>query len=137
MYNGEIEEVLFAFLKGLDSPRSLATWILYKEGEFEQLVSRELPDPMDYVDAYSFHVDYQASMLLRKSEFLDTGIDKEAVAARKLAASERQCDSTNKRIRALLGGDFTVAPLSLLEGVRRKIRRVLGRFCLDLSLIHI
>ena len=78
----------------LNTPRSLACYILARNKEWRQLVELSV-NPIHYVDPVSFLADYQATKLLSKYPFLDTGIDRKAVAKKKFVDADSQCALTN------------------------------------------
>jgi len=65
----------------------------------------------------------------QKLEDLDIGVDKEAVAYQKFCESEAVCRTVNEQFSAIRWGRTFCAPRDalLIEGVRREIRRILGR----------
>lgn len=94
--------------------------------DFAELVNLTV-DPAMYTDAASFKRDYQLVSLLRKSAFLETGIDRKGRAIEKWCAAERQCGEYNDYIEQQLYGqspdpDF----LAFLQRMRGFIARVLG-----------
>ncbi|DAD51045.1 RNA-directed RNA polymerase [ssRNA phage SRR6960797_3] len=131
-FNGQTEFVVSSLLSSLNTPRSLAAWLLYKNAEFDQLVNLQNPDPLNYTCATAFFSDYQATVLCRKAEFLPLDVDLETVALRKLEACEESCKAFNQNLEARLvlygespeGCSFR----ALMVSVRKIIRRVLGRF---------
>lgn len=88
------EEAIFHVLEGLNTPRSLTVWLLFKNKEHRQLVDLEC-HPDSYTDEYKFRDDYAATSLLSKSQFLETGIDVEAAALTSHHESERRCATYN------------------------------------------
>jgi len=128
--DGHIEFIIQDFLEGLNTPRALTVWLLYVNGEHEQLVSLPLPDQETYSYSDPFFRDYQATVLLRKSTFLETGIDTKARALSKLQEAESHCKQSNERFRTSdLGLNQALNPL--IYRVKRKISSVLGPFDLD------
>jgi hypothetical protein len=122
------DEFVFAFLSALDTPRSLAVWLLYKNGGHSDLLSLEC-QPASYNSANRFRDDYLATNLLSKSVFLNTSIDKKKVALEKFFLFEEQCHLTNTRFRNLsLDPQFKGSNVWLLNATRRKIDRILGGF---------
>lgn len=131
----DLTATVFAVLKGIDTPSSLATWILFKNGDYEQMVSRPMPNPDHYQTAASFYDAYVSWNLLRKNTFLNTGIDLEAVALRKFRTSEVQCSLVSDRLSTCKPFNNEGPPSRpermhrILERARRKILQVLGPFC--------
>lgn len=91
--------------EGLNTPRSLSVWLLWKYKEHRQLCELST-DPQAYqtCDVTGFRDDYLITEYLRKAQFLDTGIDTRQVALDSFAAAEESCRLTNHRIRALSEG---------------------------------
>lgn len=90
-------------------------------------------NPSDYEDWNIFQRDYCAVELLSKSETLNCGIDRVAVALEKFLASEDACKHANLRIRNLdsAGIETPDGLLQVLTSARVKIERLLGRFDWD------
>ena len=88
--------IIYELLSALDSPRSLAVWMLYSSGEHDQL-SQLVIDPKLYSDPSRFRDDYLATSLLSKSNFLRTSFDRRQVALEKFFKSEEQCKDTGDR----------------------------------------
>ncbi len=123
------DEFVLNFLEGIDSPRALTVWLLYISGEHLQLVSLDC-DPLSYTDGLAFRDDYAATLLLRKAQFLKTGLDLEDVAKKKFLAAEEQCRVTNHRFRTLESqSQYSSETASVLFTASRKISSVLGAFC--------
>jgi len=121
------DEFVLNFLSGLDTPRALTVWLMYESGEHAQLVALDC-DPLSYIDGFRFRDDYAATLLLRKADFLKTGIDLRQVAMKKFMESELKCQETNQRFRNL-GSDplYQGQTASVLFDASRKISFVLGR----------
>lgn len=81
----------------LDTPKALAMEILYRHGEFNQLVKMSC-SPTDYADPLSFFKDYQAVKALSKYPYLETGIDTTREGRVKFLEAEIQCFYANERI---------------------------------------
>lgn len=115
--------------QGLDTPRSLTAWLLWKYGEHRQLAELSIRAE-DYRtdDWQKFRDDYLATEYLSKAQFLDTAIDTKAVALASFAANEESCRNTNIRLQALSMG--ARAPEVLFEQIlaraQRKIENCLG-----------
>lgn len=125
------DDAIINFLISLDTPRSLAVWLLYKNKEHDQLINLDI-NPMDYVDPELFRSDYAATHLLAKANFLEISVSKKAAAMEKFHKFESQCRTTNERIKNSLpsslpkdAGDW------LLHATRRKIYDVLASFSAD------
>lgn len=128
-----LRQYIHDFLEALDTPRALSVWLLYKSGEHRQLVDLEC-DPLRYLDAQGalFRDDYAATLFLRKSDFLATGIDLTEAAKKKFFAAEERCATTNKKLRNLSSApDYTGPTASVLHTASRKIERLLGDFDVD------
>jgi hypothetical protein len=122
------EEVVFRrFFQGLDTPRSLACWLLYSHKEHAQLASMSI-DPGSYLesDTELFRRDYAATCFLKKFKGLQTGVDTKAVALSGLEASERSCSATNHLFRLRSSGryQFRSDVELVLSRAREKIAKV-------------
>ena len=114
--------VILDTLLNLDCPRSLTVAILFRYGEYEQLVSLSF-DPLHHNTLDQARSAYSATELLKKNRFLPINIDKKAVALESFAVSEHACRDTN--LRLLQGNpDYD----GIIFAASRKIANVLGDF---------
>jgi len=81
-----LRKQIVEFYASLDTAVSLSCAILYRYGEFEQLVKKDI-DPRYYADHSSFRDDFAAISFLRKNRFLNTGIDLRRTALDKFEAA--------------------------------------------------
>jgi hypothetical protein len=120
-----VSRILF---ESVDSPRSLAAYILLKNKEYAQLVNLEV-DPSKYLSAQKFADDYLVSKFLSKfPDFSHEDLDPETVALNSFYEYEELCKETNKKFRELdldpSKWDPSMQGILLLA--RRKIKSVLG-----------
>jgi len=118
---------VFEFLNALNCPRSLSIWLLFSNGESEQL--RDIPlKPEDYRDAEHFRSAYLASCLLAKASFLPGFPEKKRkdLAIEKFLKYETQCARTNRRFIDL--SSATMQTARILSNAQRKIQSILGDF---------
>lgn len=115
-------------LEAIDTPRSLATALLLKYGEHDQLVGLEI-DPLNYASPADFFLDYQATKLLSKFPNLKLSSDPLENALKKFIESEKQCMETNDRLSC----DSGPAPPyvgsavgSIMFRAQRKVSHILG-----------
>lgn len=121
-------EAIHYYLQGINTPRSLAVWLLYKNDEHTQLLDLEC-NPDWYLEGGTFRDDYAATRFLSKAEFLNTGIDTAQVAFAKFRDCEEQNRRTNTRFKNLASDpQFTGPNVWLLNAVTRKIANILGEF---------
>lgn len=124
-----IEQNCFLHLcEAVDSPRSLACWMLYKYREYRQLVELEI-DPLLYDSVESFEGDYLCSSFFLKYRDFDLDIDREERAFQKWLAAEDLCRATNDKFRRMLRGDsplFSSQALQALSLAQQKIHSILG-----------
>lgn len=114
-----------AMSQGSDVARDVYNAV--RNRDFATLVNLTV-DPARYTDAASFKRDYQLVSLLRKSAFLETGIDRKGRAIEKWCAAERQCGATNDYIESqLYGPSPDPCFLAILQRMRDFIARVLGK----------
>jgi len=78
----------------VDTPRSLAVYLLVKYHEWEQLVELSI-DPSNYEDHRNFADDYLVTEILQKSANLPLKIDRQEVAMKSFWDSEHQCKNVN------------------------------------------
>lgn len=124
------------FLDSLDTGLARKVKRCYKQGHHREILDVPMPVPSDYKSADLFRRDYCAYSLLRKADFLDTGIDTVQVAIDGYLAQERVNRETNLRIQrnfqAWLDTSKDESPLlsigSYISKARKKISRVLGDF---------
>lgn len=99
---------LGAFLrvcKGVNTPRSLACFMLAEAGEWGQYLELPFPD----TNSHTFQDDYLVTEMMRKNPHLpNLNIDRKAVALEKFHESERQCAETNSRLREFTNGTISV-----------------------------
>lgn len=100
--------VIQDYLEGLNTPKSLAVWLLFHNGEHEQLLSLITSNIALDADVIAmthsidrFRRDYAAVKLLRKSDFLKVDIDREKVALQKGRLAEDRNRDTNAVFRNL------------------------------------
>jgi len=93
---------VFKYLcESVDSPRSLAAWILYENREFAQLVSLEL-DPNNYTNAFAFGNDHLVTKFLSKyPEFSHEDLDPKKAALASFEKYEEMCSATNVKFKKL------------------------------------
>jgi hypothetical protein len=124
-----VETELFRTLcSAIDSPLSLAAWLLYSHKEYEQLVNLKI-DAGHYDSVRSFEDDYQVVNTFSKYVDFKTGIDREAVAFDKWLASEASCRLVNEKLRSYWEGDCSLVPFpvsEVLHRAQRKISEILG-----------
>lgn len=83
--------------EAVDTPRSLACYLLAKYGEWTQYLELDMPD--SHLD--SFADDYGVSEAMRKNPRLPIDIDRKAAAIEKWWEGESSCLKTNEKFRAL------------------------------------
>jgi hypothetical protein len=119
---------IYKYLRSINSPRSLAVWLLYESGEHKQLVDLKV-NPLDFVNPEEFRNAYLATEFLSKATFLKTGLDLKAEAMSKFSSYEEKCGTTNRAFRNLPSHPkFSVENVRLLSLTRRKIASILGSF---------
>lgn len=120
-----MSEIFFGLCKRIDSPVSLACWLLYKYGEHEQLARKKV-EPLHYHTMPSFREDYLVVSYLSKWQGLVTGLDLEGEALGGFAAAELKCLETNKRLKDALRGSFDPRVEPVITLAVRKIGDILG-----------
>lgn len=126
------DEAVRRILQAVDSPRSLAVWLLYSNNEHQQLIELEIDAAHYRSDKFkdqrsAFRDDYLATNLLLKADFLSLEADPKAAARAKFLRNEERCRGTNRRF-VDLGRDpeFTGDRVWLLNATIRKISKLLG-----------
>jgi hypothetical protein len=113
--------VILDTLSCIGGSRALAIAILFRYGEFDQIVSMGF-DPYNYNDLTTARQSLAATELLRKHEELPTSFNRRSRAIEGFIAAEQACEATNERLR---GRNDRAAQLFV---VQRKIADVLGSF---------
>lgn len=121
------DRLIYLYYLSLDCPRSLTSWILFKNKEFKQLVELEF-NPSDYNDLNTARDSLAATKYLSKAIFLDTKIDKKEVAMGKFFDAEEFCKQTNARLKDQ-SDDVIFDRIISVAAV--KISNVLGEFPVD------
>jgi len=100
--------LILDYLEGLNTPRSLAVWMIYSSGDHNDLLSLSLdmdaytrPGHPPWLGIDALRRDYAATKLLKKADFLRLDIDREAVALSAGRRAEALCSRTNARFRQL------------------------------------
>jgi hypothetical protein len=115
--------IIFRYFRSLDSPRSLALWLLYKHGEHDQLSQLEI-NPLNYCSSQKFRDDYLATMFLSKSNFLKINVDRKKAAMDKFWQSESKCLETNLKWNSRR--EFSPSDWHAISCVANKIYSILG-----------
>lgn len=124
----------------LDTPVSLACYLLLQAKEYTQLATRGL-SPSDYLDTPSgvekYRRDAQAVDLLRKFEGLPSSINKKLAAVVGFFEAEELCRRANDRF-TLLREEGPLSPIEhayvgILRRARKWMARALGRVPQDLD----
>ncbi len=110
----------------VDTPTSLALFLMLKHGEYSQYLSYDI-NPSNYLDSWRFRHDYQCAKMFTKSIIFPKVNDVKAVAMREFIRCERKCRSINEVIskcgfRSLFSG----AEWQYIDSARRKISSILG-----------
>jgi hypothetical protein len=117
----------------LNTPKSLAAWIMLERAEYAQLVSMDAK-PLDYLNAESFSVDYFVVKFLSKfPAFKHPDLNPLKVGKENFFAFERQCRDTNRRLLEFSEDPSNRDPTmwGIFSLARRKIAEVLGEPNLD------
>jgi hypothetical protein len=112
-------------LEGLGTPRALTSWLLFLHGEHDQLVELDV-DPADYSDGARFALDYQATKLLSKANFLSGLPSPREKAIAKFRESEEACRATNRRVVTIIRGSSPDGINGIFHTAGRLIASVLG-----------
>lgn len=130
----EAIDVGYEILELLDTPRSLTIYMMVKYEELDQLKLISI-DPLHYCCPKRFAVDYQATSLLRKSDWLPRDEGKlQQDTLKKWFDCEHSCFRTNFFLDKLplLEGAYAEQTRVILTRARRWIRKVLGPLPQDL-----
>lgn len=125
----QIESDVFAALcEAIDSPRSLACWLLYKHSEYSQLVQLELDPNTFYGTPDQFRGDLLVTKFLSKHKDLPINVDRESAAFEKWLLAEKACQKTNDMFRKRWdGGPYWSGDVEQVYHLaRRHAQRILG-----------
>lgn len=106
----------------VNTPRSLAVFLLIENGEYQQYVDLPPLDPGYYENPSAFADDYLVTEVLKKSPYLPLAVDKAQVALRCFIDAERSCQEVNERFSL---GNETRHP-SWVFDLQRNFRSILG-----------
>jgi len=119
---------LHKLLEAVDTPRSLAVWLMFENNEHGQILDLE-SKPTNYQCPCKFRDDYLLGNLLSKAKFLSLDVDQEQVAIESFRAAEASCLETNRRLRNLgAQPEFQGECASVISTAAHKIAKVLGEF---------
>jgi hypothetical protein len=125
----EVVRPFLCLCEDINSPRSLAAWLLLSNGEWDQLVNLKA-DPRQYTNPHDYFQDCLVTEMFRKCEDLPTTIDRKAVAVENFWVAEKQCYLSNERLSPLLSGGLppgcSEGVLPFIGRVRKKIADILG-----------
>jgi hypothetical protein len=115
------------FFEDVNTPVSLALWLMLKYGEYEQYLAYDIVAE-NYLEPETFRFDYQCVKMFSKAEFFPRIFDTKKEAERKFIACETQCRSVNSRVfdkgfSSLFGRDDE---RSVIHASIRKIASILG-----------
>jgi hypothetical protein len=134
LHTSDESRLIEKFFIALDTPISLSCYMLYRAGEFDQLVSKDL-NPHDYVCPYQLRDDFAAVQFLRKNETLKTSFQLRDTALLAFKQAEVKCKESNQRLKDLFSGRLTnVSSETVLLRMARKIELILGDFDVDMFL---
>lgn len=109
----------------MDTATSLSCYILSREGEFEQLVTKRV-SPLHYVCPLAYFLDNQAVRLLSKYPFIKTGINTKLNAEKRFIRAEVQCKETNERFRNFSCEASKPRVSAVMLMAQQKIAQILG-----------
>lgn len=125
--------VAYELYEAIDTPVSLACYLLLKYREYEQLAKKGV-SPQNYLSVGHFDDDYQAVSYLKKySSFPGMAKKARAAATASFYKAEEICREANLRLRAFRRSQNTSFSVhSVLYRAREICHAVLGRFNTDL-----
>lgn len=89
------KSIAYRVCSSVDTPRSLAVWLLVEHDEWEQYLELSFPDPL----LSTFADDYLVSEMFTKDPTLPIDVNREAVALQRFDEAEELCAQTNRRFR--------------------------------------
>ncbi|UUW21412.1 MAG: RNA replicase beta chain [Sanya fiers-like virus 50] len=117
-------KVFEAVCESVDTPRSLACYMLGRYGEWSQYFDLSMPDPL----VQTFPDDYLVSEMMRKNPRLPAIADTRSAAEDKFLDSERACCETNARLKSFLNGTISVPSdvRAVIANAQLEIQKILG-----------
>jgi hypothetical protein len=118
-----------SLFEAVDSPRSLAAYLMLKHREYAQLVNLEI-NPDNYQNSHEFADDYLATKFLSKyPDFVHTDLDPEKAALELFFKYEEHCRLTNIKFKRLSDDPSLWDPYckDVLFLAKRKISKILGK----------
>jgi hypothetical protein len=128
-----MQSVASDIFETIDTPRSLAAYLLLKNKEYEQLVSLEV-NPDNYRNAHAFADDYLVSKFLSKyPDFRHENLRPKEKAMESFLEFEAACLATNQKFRVLRLDPYLWDPQMavIFRLAKRKISSVLRAPDLD------
>lgn len=127
MLSKAVEATFKSLCSSLNTPRSLAAWLMLSNDEHLQFSQMEIK-PLNYLerDFEKFRDDYLVTEYLSKYKGLDTNVDLPEVAYGSFVAAEDQCRSANERIRQLWTHNGSCGWADILCRAQLKIQSCLG-----------
>jgi len=118
-----LDSIFLSWCERINTPRSLAAYMLYQSKEHLQLLSLEMSN-RDDLSVDDFFLDYLVTSFFKKFPSLAVSTDKEAVAYQKWLAAEASCAKTNSLFRSLEVGETPFQP-HVMDGISRASRKAL------------
>lgn len=121
-------QILKKVCREIDTPRSLAVFLLATHHEYKQLLTLDI-NPHNYDSPSAFADDYLVTEMLKKSKAIDAGFDQLGNAYSKWLDAEKQCLETNDRIMSFLDGQVSPTNpkvLKILARARCLVHDILG-----------
>jgi hypothetical protein len=92
-----LRDSLCPFFEAVNTPTSLGLWLCLKYDDANAYLAYDI-NPLNYLDAYAFRMDYQCAKLLAKYPGLPTGINTKLTAEKTFIDCERHCREINSDI---------------------------------------
>lgn len=119
---------VFLYLSGLDCPRALTVWILYRHKHYEDVVNLTV-EPNDYSCDKSFRDAFLSTKLLSKANFFKIkSINRKDVAMRGFVEAEKSCLQINRSFNHDLLPTTKAGQQAVIQTARRKVFEILGSF---------
>lgn len=131
-FSATFERVVRDVCEEIGTPRALAVWLLFSNGEHNQLLALEMCHS-SYTSLSAFSDDYLVTSFLKKYPGLKTGLDLKAEAMRKFYEAEAKCERTNRELDQRLQANARAN--QILWAAREKCHRWLPSLSKALPLI--
>jgi hypothetical protein len=114
-----LSSVVQEVCQSINSPRSLAVWLLFSSNEHDQLVDLTI-NADNYLDLNAFADDYLVTEFLSKADFLRLNRDPKAQAYKSFNDYESECSLHNLSFQKAINGNARLANITVRTAEKLK-----------------